>query len=564
MNANALEEKIETAQQCLAALLRRADELPLPQEKFFAILLEELFVNLKELQGSIEELHSKNEELTYSYLTWESALQQCQMNYGSLVGAQGELVCRFQSVGTITFVNTTFANYFGKQPQELIGQNWISMALEAEQEALLKHLASLSRGNSLGTIEHRVKLSNGEIRWQKWHHRAIFNAEGDFIEFLSRGQDIICSAFFQCQPTGEGKKELQALQTWDAPDGWNGNPTPNFVHPQQAEKKTPLTNKRLPEVLDALPGVVAWISADLKFLGVNRYLASTWGLPPETFIGKKVGSLTNFVDFRQFVQKFFHSPMEQSSQEVKIEVDGTLRYYLFVGYQYGSPGEAVFLGTDVTKYKQTQQQIEAAIAEKEICLQALHHRIKDNFQSIYSLLQFQSNKIKDRRLLELLRDIQSRLKTMGLLHQKLYHYPDSTKVNLAEYIQDLANYLFLTYYQESNKVVLKLQMDRVDAGIKTAIACGQIITELLSNSLKHAFPKDKKNEIFIKLMHNSYGKLVLIVGDNGVGLPEKIDFNNCQSLGLRLVKFLIKDIQGYSEINGNNGTTFKISFQSSV
>ncbi|NES22607.1 MAG: PAS domain S-box protein [Symploca sp. SIO3E6] len=557
MNANALEEKIETAQQCLAALLRRADELLLPQEKFFATLLEELFVNLKQLQGSIEELQSKNEELTYSYLAWETALQQCQMNYGSLVGAQGELVCRFESIGTITFVNPTFANYFGKQPQELIGQNWISMALEADQEALLKHLASLNRGNSLGTREHRVKLSNGEIRWQQWHHQAIFNTEGEFIEFLSRGQDIICSAFFRCQQA-ENKRVSEKR------DGENSQQTRRIEispHISFTQKKTPLTNKQLPEVLDILPGAVAWISADLKFLGVNRYLARTWGLPPETFIGEEVGSLKNLVDFRKFVQKFFHSPMEQSSQEVEIEVDGTLRYYLFVGYQYGSPGEAVFLGTDITEYKQTQQQLEAAIAEKEICLQKLHHRVKNNFQTIYSLLQFQSSQIKDRRLLELLRDIQSRLKTMGLLHQKLYHYPDATKVNLADYIQDLANYLFIAYYQESNKVVLKLQMDRVDTGIKTAIACGQIITELLSNSLKHDFTKKNKKEIFINLTHSSSGKMVLIVGDNGVGLPEKIDFNNCQSLGLRLVSFLIQEIQGYSEINGDKGTTFKISFQ---
>ncbi|NEP57451.1 MAG: PAS domain S-box protein [Symploca sp. SIO2G7] len=388
MDVDALEGKIQTAQQCLAALLHRADELPLPQKKFWATLLEELFINLKELQGSIEQLHSENEELTYSYLALEAALKQCQMNYGSLVEVQGELVCRFQSLGILTFVNTTFANYFGKQPHELIGQNWIFMALETDQEALLKHLASLSRENSVGTTEHRVKLSNGEIRWQRWHHQALFNAGGEFIEFQSIGQDIssIHSACFRYQ---------------------------------QAEKKTQPTNKRLPAVLDALP-------------------------------------------------------------------------------------------------------------------------------------------------FELLRDIQSRLKTMDLLYQKLYLYQDSTKVNLADYIQDLANYLFFAYYQESNQVVLKLQIDQVHTGIKTAIICGQIITELLSNSLKHAFPKNKANEIFINLIYSSSGKLVLIVGDNGVGLPEAIDFNNAQSLGLRLVNSLIKEIQGYSEINGDNGTTFKISFNETV
>ncbi len=653
MNADALEGKIQTAQQRLAALLHRAEELPPPQEKFLATLLEELFVSLEELQESIEELHSKQEELTgthlalepqqWSYrelfyfaqdgylltdaqgiiqqvnrsasnllnlhqgfllgkplsifltpetrlifhnllpqvhhrrqirdiemclqpaqgipfycafavdtirnyqnqvvsLRWllrdiskrkqaEAALKQCQMHYRSLVETQGELVCRFQSIGTLTFVNAAFANYFGKQPQELIGQNWISMALETDQEALLKHLAFLSRENSEGTIEHRVKLSSGEVGWQRWYHRALFNGEGEFIEFQSTGRDIT-----------------------------NADKTFCEFHQHQTEEKLPPTQNQLPDVLDALPAAVAWISADLRFLGVNRYLANSWGLPPETFVGKKVGSFDNLVDFARFVQQFFNNPVEDASQEIEIEVDGTLRHYLFVSYQYPSQGEAIFIGTNITEYKQTQQQLQAALRGKEISLQEIHHRVKNNFQTIYSILQLQSSNIKDQQLIEIFRDIQSRLKTMGLLHQKMYHSQDLTEIDLAEYIQDLANYLFLAYCQQSNKVVLKLQVNRVLTGINTAIICGQIITELVSNSLKYAFPEKNKSEIFINLTHDNYGKLVLMVGDNGVGLPEEIDFNNLQSLGLRLVNSLVKEIQGNSEVDRDNGTTFKISF----
>lgn len=651
MSADAIEGKIQTAQRHLAALLRRATELPPQQEQFLATLLEELSVSLEELQGTIEEFNCKNEELTYAHwnleaenlryselfdfapdgylvtdaqgiiqqanctasnllnlhqgflvgkplsvfltpkaelifehlltqlqekrqirdiemclqprqglpfhcaltidsirnqknqvvsLRWllrdisrrkqaEAALQRCQMHYSSLVEAKRELICHFKSIGTLTFVNAAFAKYFGKLPQELIGQNWISMALEEDQEALLKHLAFLSREHSEGTIEHRVKLPSGEVRWQKWDHRALFNSEGEFIEFQSTGQDIssICETFCECQ---------------------------------QKDDKLQPTKERLPAVLNTLPGAVAWISKDLKFLGVNRYLANSWGFPPDIFVGKKVDFLKNLVNFSKFVQHFFDISIEESSQEIEIEVNAITRYYLFVGHQYNSQGEAVFVGTDITEYKETQQQLEAALKGKELLLQEIHHRVKNNFQTIYSLLQLESSQIKDQQLVELFKDLQSRLKAMGLLHQKLYKSQDLNKVYLADYIEDLANYLFLAYCQQANKVVLKLYIDQIVANINTAVICGQIITELVSNSLKYAFPETNQGEILINLTQDNQGKLVLLVCDNGVGLPEEIDFNNLKSLGLRLVNSLVKEIQGYSEINRDHGTTFKISF----
>ncbi|NET58619.1 MAG: hypothetical protein F6K47_21430 [Symploca sp. SIO2E6] len=222
--------------------------------------------------------------------------------------------------------------------------------------------------------------------------------------------------------------------------------------------------------------------------------------------------------------------------------------------------DAVLGGKDITEYKQTQQQLEAASLRKEILLKKVHHRLKNNFQVIYSLLQLQSSKLQNQQLVELCRDIQSRLKTLSILHQKFYNNQKITIIDLADYIQDLTNYLLLTYWQEASEVVLKLQIARVNIGIKTAIICGQIITELLLNSLKYAFPQKGQSEIFINLTYNRNKKVMITVGDNGVGLPQGIDFNNLTSLGLRLVNSLVKDIQGHSEVNRDHGTIFKISF----
>jgi PAS domain S-box-containing protein len=211
---------------------------------------------------------------------------------------------------------------------------------------------------------------------------------------------------------------------------------------------------------------------------------------------------------------------------------------------------------DVTERRVAEERIRLSLKEKEVLLKEVHHRVKNNLQIISSLLNLQSKYIKDSQALEMFKESRNRIRSMTLIHEKLYRSKDLANLDVAEYIQNLSSNLFRSY--SSGRVSLKTQVDDILLGIDTAIPCGLIINELVSNSLKHAFP-EKQGEIFVDL-HRDDGRFTLIVRDNGVGFPENVDFRNTDSLGLQLVCTLTDQLDGAIELNRTGGTEFKITF----
>lgn len=215
---------------------------------------------------------------------------------------------------------------------------------------------------------------------------------------------------------------------------------------------------------------------------------------------------------------------------------------------------------DITEHKKAEEQIKASLKEKEVLLQEIHHRVKNNLQVISSLLSLQSTYTKDDKYTEMFKESQNRIKTMALIHEKLYQSENLASIDFTEYIRALAHSLFLSYEASTDRVALKTEVDTISLGIDTAIPCGLIINELVSNSLKHAFP-DRKGEIIIKL-RSIDGTIQLTVADNGVGIPDTVDFRNTESLGLRLVTLLAEgQLHGEVKLSRNGGTEFCITFQ---
>ena len=211
-------------------------------------------------------------------------------------------------------------------------------------------------------------------------------------------------------------------------------------------------------------------------------------------------------------------------------------------------------------------------------LREIHHRVKNNLQIISSLLSLQTGYTKDDETLNVLEESQNRVKSMAIVHEKLYSSENLVKIDFKDYIKDLTDSLFLTYKTKPDKVKLNKNIENIFFNINTAIPCGLIINELVTNSLKHAFPVASghgpanhrftgpytaghdSSKIQIEL-HQLKNSLVLIVSDNGVGLPENIDFKNTESLGLRLVNNLVKQLDGTIELDRSEGTKFKIIFK---
>ena len=218
----------------------------------------------------------------------------------------------------------------------------------------------------------------------------------------------------------------------------------------------------------------------------------------------------------------------------------------------------VCIGNNIIEINQAKDKIKASLDQKELLLRELHHRVKNNLQIILSLINLQSNGIKDKQDLEIFRESQSRVKSLAIIHEKLYQSADFASINFKEYIQSLVNYLLSYYSTTSIMVDTDVEKDIV-LNMDTAVPCGLIINELVTNSIKFAFPGGKTGKIYINLRHED-GSLTLIVGDNGVGLPDDVDFKNSKKLGLQLVKTLTDQLEGEIEYNGKNGTEFKIKF----
>ncbi|MBU7025852.1 MAG: PAS domain S-box protein [Theionarchaea archaeon] len=215
---------------------------------------------------------------------------------------------------------------------------------------------------------------------------------------------------------------------------------------------------------------------------------------------------------------------------------------------------------DVTERKKAEENVKASLREKEVLLREIHHRVKNNLQIISSLLSLQSRYIRESQYTEMFKESQNRVRSMALIHEKLYQSEDLAKIDFTEYIKPLVHELIRSYEVDPDKVAVRIQVDDVSLGVDTAIPCGLIINELVSNSLKHAFP-DRKGEIKIAL-HSVDGTIELTVSDNGVGIPDTIDFRNAETLGLRLVTILAEDqLDGDINLIRGKGTQVRITFR---
>jgi PAS domain S-box-containing protein len=220
---------------------------------------------------------------------------------------------------------------------------------------------------------------------------------------------------------------------------------------------------------------------------------------------------------------------------------------------------------DITERKLFEKTLKTSLREKEILLRELYHRTKNNMQVISNLIDLQAAYVSDERTLESFREIQNRIRAMALVQEKLCQSMHLSNVDLKDYVRDLARVLLESYHLDFNRIALKLDLNSISVSIDTATPCGLIVNELMSNSLKHAFPDNRRGEISIALHRTKKGEIELVFSDNGVGLPKGFDFSNVRSLGLNLVKSLAeKQLNGIVDLGTGHLTEFLVRFEEPV
>ena len=207
-----------------------------------------------------------------------------------------------------------------------------------------------------------------------------------------------------------------------------------------------------------------------------------------------------------------------------------------------------------------EEKIKSSLKEKEMLLQEIHHRVKNNLQVISSLLRLQSRYIKDQEAIDIFKETQNRVRSIAILHEKLYQSDDLAKIKFDEYVKILAEDLLYLYELDEGNIKMIIDIEDVSLNIETAIPCGLIIDEIVANSLKYAFPNEREGIIKIELHSDDYNQFNLMIRDNGVGMPQEFDPEKADTFGMQLIKYLTKQLKATIELDKNNGTKYNLKF----
>ena len=396
-------------------------------------------------------------------------------------------------------------------------------------------------------LEHRVRRRDGRTCWVSVRVDVTKTADGTIVDVHGTTQDIT--------EAKEAQEELRVTQ--------------ETLRQREALLRT---------MTDAAP--LSFYVADPrcdKILYFNQRFIDIWKLQSQQE-RLRAGIVRHGELFPHFLSQIatpdvFNAnckPVQDpnSSEILEAEVpllDGrTLRHYSVpvrdAANQY--VGRLCLL-EDITARKHADQQIEASLKEKEVLLREVYHRVKNNLQVISSLLNLQSDAIRDPETLRLIRDTQDRVRSMALVHEKLYRAKDLSRIDFAEYAQQLVTMLARSYRTASKPVNVRFELAKVRLNLDTSVPCGLILNELVSNALKYAFPNDGlvEAEVTVTLSIEKEGFHLLTISDNGVGIPEEIDISNTPTLGLQVVSMLSEQLGGSVQLERGNGTKFRVMFR---
>ncbi|MDT8396504.1 MAG: histidine kinase dimerization/phosphoacceptor domain -containing protein [bacterium] len=312
------------------------------------------------------------------------------------------------------------------------------------------------------------------------------------------------------------------------------------------------------------PMVIVRLS-DRTVVDVNTGFVESTGYAADQVVGKRSEETPYWKDDESRDRLYDairdHGLADNMEMEFRL-VSGELRPGLLSARIMALAGEPhlLVLVKDISQLKNAEARLKNSLSEKEVLLKEIHHRVKNNLQVISGLLNLQAHHISDPVGRSIYKESQNRVITMALIHEDLYRSADLSSVNLEGYIKNLAENLFRSYQVGHGRVKLELDVEHTEMVVDTAIPCGLIMNELISNALKHAFPGDRAGTLTVRFRSTSERQYYLEVSDDGVGLPPGMDFADTTTLGMQLVKVIVEQLAGTMEIDGDHGTTFRISF----
>ena len=299
--------------------------------------------------------------------------------------------------------------------------------------------------------------------------------------------------------------------------------------------------------------------ADWRILEVNDSYTLQTGISRDLIEGRCISEV-----FPDAVEEYLPRFARVVASKIPIEFDtysAPAGRYLHVVTFPAGPDLFASTIVDISERKEDEETIRSSLKEKEVLLKELHHRVKNNLNVISTLLDLQAEAIDDPKALRAMRESRNRVKSIALVHEQLYQSENLAKVDFKRYISDLVSQLFSAYGTNEGSVTLEMDLDDLPVAIDTGIPFGLILNELVSNALKYAFPAGRTGILRIGLKKRDGGTNELLVSDDGIGLPEGLDFMNAESLGFQLVTILVRQLGGQIELVKGRGTTFRMTFE---
>jgi PAS domain S-box-containing protein len=335
---------------------------------------------------------------------------------------------------------------------------------------------------------------------------------------------------------------------------------------RQAEETLRASEERLFLFIEHAPVALAMFDRGMRYLCVSRRWRIDYDLGERALFGISHYDVLPEIpqQWREAHRRGLAGEVLQAEGDRFVRADGSvqwLRWEIRPWYDAaGEVGGIIIFAEDITHLKQSEERVQASLREKEVLLKEIHHRVKNNMQIISSLVNLQADTVDNPDVRVLFRDVRDRVRSMALVHEKLYHSDDLARVPFDEYVRSLLNYLWHAYALAHADVKLTLDLEPVSLSVEKAVPCGLMLNELVTNALKHAFSGRSEGEVTVSLHLDREGVVSLSVGDDGVGLPGDPDWRAAGSLGMRLLQMLAGQLNAAVELNRSGGTLFTVTF----
>jgi len=455
----------------------------------------------------------------------EQSLQEAETELKHIIEVVPGIIAKVNAhTGYFTYCNPALSSILGFAPEEFLARPFIEFVHPDDRQSTINEVEKQLKGSPLAMFENRYICKNGSYKWLEWRATAA-----------------------------DEMGVVYAAAT-------------DITDRNRMEEKLRLHAAMMDNVSE---GVYLIGLDDLLIKWTNEKFARMFGYDPGEMVGKNVGIV--------------NAPTERTPTETRISIVDVLKetgewhgevrnikrdrthfwcsanVSLFDHPEYGKV--MVSAHTDITERKAAEEQIKRSLREKDLLMQEIHHRVKNNLQVVSSLLSMQARTTRSEEAIDVLSKSQSRINTMAIIHTQLYESGDLSELNMEEFVGTLAEQLFRSYPVTDTKITPIVHVDDRKFPISVGVYVGLIINELLSNAIEHAFGERKEGQIEVSLNASDSGRVNLRVRDDGVGLPAGFDIDKTRSLGLHLVKILVEDqLQGTLEVISDGGATFNMEF----